>query len=259
MKYEFILIEQVDRIRYITLHRAEKRNAFNHQLVSELKHAFIDAENAENTKVIILRANGDVFSAGADLQYLQSLQQNTYEDNWADSVHLKDLYLLMYTHKKVIIAQVEGHAIAGGCGLATVADFTFAVPEAQLGYTEVKIGFVPAQVMVFLLRKIGETRAKELLLTGKLISAQKALEYGIIYEVTPKESIANVVLEFAQRICNEASADSLRITKEMMGIVQDKTFADALEYAAQMNATARATTDCKKGIAAFLAKEKIVW
>jgi methylglutaconyl-CoA hydratase len=165
----------------------------------------------------------------------------------------------MYMHNKIIIAQVEGHAIAGGCGLATVADFTFAVPEAQFGYTEVKIGFVPAIVMVFLLRKVGETKAKELLLTGKLITAQTAKDMGIIHEVVTKDKIQDEVFSFAQKLCKETSGDSLKITKSMISAVQNMKDFDALNYAAEMNATARATKDCKKGIASFLSKEKIVW
>lgn len=259
MNYEFILVEVKDRVRYITLNRVDKRNAFNHQFVAELKHAFLDAEEATDTKVIVLRAHGEVFSAGADLQYLQGLQKNTYEENLEDSQFLKELYHHMYVHKKIIIAQVEGHAIAGGCGLATVADFTFAVPEAQFGYTEVKIGFVPAIVMVFLLRKIGETKAKELLLTGKLISASIAKEIGIIHEVVAADKIQEAVAAFAHKLCTETSADSLKITKSMISAVQNMKDFDALNYAAEMNATARATADCKKGIASFLAKEKITW
>jgi methylglutaconyl-CoA hydratase len=259
MNYEYIQCEVKERVRYITLNRVDKRNAFNHQFVAELKDAFILAEEDEDTKVIVLRANGEVFSAGADLQYLQSLQKNTYEENLADSQFLKELYHHMYMHNKIIIAQVEGHAIAGGCGLATVADFTFAVPEAQFGYTEVKIGFVPAIVMVFLLRKIGETKAKELLLTGKLITAQTAKDMGIIHEVVSKDTIQDEVFSFAQKLCKETSGDSLKITKSMISAVQNMKDFDALNYAAEMNATARATKDCKKGIASFLAKEKIVW
>lgn len=259
MNYEYISIEVKERVRYITLNRVDKRNAFNHQFVTELKHAFVEAEEATDTKIIVLRANGEVFSAGADLQYLQSLQKNTLEENWADSQHLKELYQYMYKHKKVIIAQVEGHAIAGGCGLATVADFTFAVPEAQFGYTEVKIGFVPAIVMVFLLRKVGETKAKELLLTGKLISAQTAKDMGIIMETVAKDSIQEYVFNFAQQLCKETSAESLSLTKSMISDVQNMPDEEALNFASEMNAKARATDDCKKGIASFLAKEKLVW
>jgi len=145
-----------DRVGYISLNRPEKRNALSYEMVTELKQAFNNAEEDESCKVIILQAEGKVFCAGADLAYLQQLQNNTYEENLEDSTHLMELFKQIYTSSKIVIAKVHGHAIAGGCGLATVCDFSFTVPEAKFGYTEVKIGFIPAIVKVFLLRKIGE-------------------------------------------------------------------------------------------------------
>ncbi|MBC8046851.1 MAG: enoyl-CoA hydratase/isomerase family protein, partial [Fimbriimonadaceae bacterium] len=184
----------------ITLNRPEKRNAFNAQLVNDLKAAFTDAERDDAIKVIILKGEGKVFSAGADLSYLQSLQNNSYEENITDSKNLMELYKQIYTLSKPVIAQIEGHAIAGGCGLAIVCDFSYSVPEAQFGYTEVKIGFIPAIVMVFLLRKINERNAKELLLTGKLVDAANAKELGLINEVVDADKINAHVLNVANEL-----------------------------------------------------------
>ncbi|MFN3315295.1 MAG: enoyl-CoA hydratase/isomerase family protein, partial [Raineya sp.] len=184
---EFVSYHCHKRIAYITLNRPDKRNALNFQVVEQLKQAFWKAKEDETAKVVVLRAEGKVFCAGADLEYLQTLQKNTFEENLADSSHLKELFELIYTHPKIVIAQIHGHAIAGGAGLATVCDFSYSVPDAQFGYTEVKIGFIPAIVMVFLLRKIGEGRAKELLLSGDLISAQKAQEFGLINYIVDAE------------------------------------------------------------------------
>jgi methylglutaconyl-CoA hydratase len=259
MKYQYLDISIEERICYITLNRAEKRNALNFELVAELKRALQFAEENNDCKVIVLRANGDVFSAGADLQYLQTLQKNTFEENVADSNHLKELFQMIYIHPKVIIAQIEGHAIAGGCGLATVADLTYAVPEAQFGYTEVKIGFIPAIVMVFLIRKIGEGKAKELLLTGKLIGAEEALSKGLIHAIVEKDKIKAHVRDLALQLCNTASGNSLKVTKAMIAGVQNMRDFEALDYAAEMNAEVRGSDDCKKGIAAFLNKEKFSW
>lgn len=259
MSYQYIEYSIKNRIGSISLNRPEKRNAFNEVLVDELKHAFSAAENDDLVKIVILKAKGEVFSAGADLSYIQGLQKNTYEENLTDSNNLKELYQQIYTLKKVVIAQVEGHAIAGGCGLATVCDFTYAVPEAKFGYTEVKIGFVPAIVMVFLLRKIGELKTKELLLSGKLISSQEAKEIGIINGVFPAANIAEEVENIALKLCSETSGQSLAITKEMIAKVQNLNFEDGFNYAAEMNAKGRATEDCKKGISSFLNKEKLNW
>jgi methylglutaconyl-CoA hydratase len=255
----FLKYEVQDSLAYITLNRPEKRNAFSFELVKELKEAFTNAEQNATVKVVILKAEGTAFCAGADLEYLQNLQNASYEENLADSTYLKDLYAQMYNFPKIIIAAVQGHALAGGCRLITVCDFVFAVPEAKFAYTEVKIGFVPAIVMSFLIRKIGETNAKSMLISGNLISAKEAKEIGLINEITNIENLLNVVNLFAKSLCENNSAQAMSMTKKLLNQVQDLPLIEALEIAAAANATARGTTDCKKGIAAFLNKEKIVW
>lgn len=248
-----------DRVGVITLNRPEKRNALSHELVADLKEAFVNAEKDDQVKVVILKANGEAFCAGADLAYLQQLQKFSYEQNLQDSNHLKELFLKIYTHPKVVIAQVQGHALAGGCGLATVCDFTYAAPQAKFGYTEVKIGFIPAIVTVFLLRKIGEAKSKELLLGGELLSAEQAWEMGLINKVVPPEKLEQEVWEVAQKLTAGNSGQSMKLTKQMIAQVQSEPLVEALNYAAEMNARARGTEDCKRGIAAFLNKEKLIW
>ncbi|MBU1761115.1 MAG: enoyl-CoA hydratase/isomerase family protein, partial [Bacteroidetes bacterium] len=243
----------------ITLNRAEKRNALNSEVVKELIKAFETAEHDEQVKVIILKANGDVFSAGADLDYLKKLQSNSFEENLSDSNLLKKLFQQIYQQPKIVIAQVEGHAIAGGCGLASICDYIFSVPEARFGYTEVKIGFIPAIVAVFLVRRIGEGKAKELLFGGDLIDAEKAQNLGLINYIIDPNKIADEVKSFALKLCKSTSAQSIALTKQLLNNVQDLPLAEALEFASEMNAHARSTDDCKKGISAFLNKIKIEW
>lgn len=254
-----VFFEVKDRICFLTLNRPEKKNALNAAMVSELKTLLAKAEDDSSVKIIVLKANGDTFCSGADLDSLQKLQQNTFEENVEDSQHLKELFLQIYTLKKIVIAQVQGHALAGGCGLATICDFAFAIPEAKLGYTEVRIGFVPAIVMIFLLRKVGEQKAKQLLLTGELITGDKAVAMGLINKVVAKERLSDEVLSFAQQLVVNNSGDSMQLTKKMIAEVQSMSLEDGLNYAAQMNAKARSTEDCKRGIAAFLNKEKLRW
>lgn len=256
---ELVLYEVKDRVGYITLNRPEKRNALSHELVAELKKAFNQAENDTNVKVIVLQANGDAFCAGADLAYLQQLQKFSFEENLADSNHLKELFLKIYQLKKVVIAKVQGHALAGGCGLATVCDFVFAVPEAKFGYTEVKIGFIPAIVLVFLIRKIGEKKAKHLLLSGELFQGNDAISFGLINYLVSKDKLNESVLEFAQKLIKNNSSQSMTLTKQMIDQVQSMSLTDALTYAAKMNAEARGSDDCKRGINAFLNKQDLNW
>ncbi|MDZ4757258.1 MAG: enoyl-CoA hydratase-related protein [Bacteroidota bacterium] len=247
------------RIGYLTLDRVDKKNALNFEFVNEIKSVLQNAIADTNCKVIVLKSSSDVFCAGADLSYLEQLQQNTYEQNLADSTNLAELFQLIYNCPKIIIAQVEGHAIAGGCGLASICDFSFTVPHAKFAYTEVKIGFIPAIVMVYLIRKIGEGKARELLLSGKLISAHEAKDFGLINYIMPAEEIADTVKQFAITLCNETAAQSTATVKEMLAQIHNLSVSDAVTYAAQMNAKARSTDDCKRGIRAFLNKEKIVW
>ncbi len=248
-----------DRVGYVTLNRPEKRNALSHELVQELTDAFDRAENESSVKVVVLKANGDAFCAGADLAYLQQLQNFSFEQNLEDSRQLKNLFLKIYQLKKVVIAQVQGHALAGGCGLATVCDFTFAVPEAKFGYTEVKIGFIPALVSVFLIRKVGEHKAKQLLLTGEVIKAPEALSRGLINQVVNADVLEQTVFEFASNLIQSNSGQSMQLTKQLMAKVQSLSIEEGLEHAANVNAHARATEDCKAGIAAFLNKQELKW
>jgi methylglutaconyl-CoA hydratase len=257
MKY--IELEVQKRIGYITLNRPEKRNALNHELIGELRIAFQEMSGDKRVKVIVLRARGEVFCAGADLSYLQTLQQYTYEENLKDSTELKNLLLQIYTLDKVVIAAVQGHAIAGGSGLISVCDFVFTVPSASFGYTEVRIGFLPAIVMVFLLRRMRESSVKDLLLGGNLITAPRALEMGLVNRIVPGDSLAEEVDSFAETLCVRNSGESMKVTKQMIAAVQSMSLEEGLRYAAEMNARARGSEDCKKGIAAFLNKEKVMW
>lgn len=257
--YQYIEFSVADRIAEITLNRPEKRNALNFTLVSELRHAFKLVDESKEIKVVILKGNGKAFCAGADLDYLKQLQAHSLKENLEDSNNLKELFVAIYKNSKPVIAQIEGHAIAGGAGLATVCDFAFTVPEAKFGYTEVRIGFIPAIVMTFLIRKIGETRAKELLLSGRIVDASDAVAYNMINRVVPADEIQQFVRDFATELCTENSRESMALTKRMIADIFSFPIDQGLNFAAKMNAHARGSEDCKYGIASFLNKEKPEW
>ncbi|RZK89815.1 MAG: enoyl-CoA hydratase/isomerase family protein [Pedobacter sp.] len=259
MTNDLVLYEVSNRIATITLNRVDKRNALNPDMVSLLTETFLKASEDDDVKVIVLKANGSVFSAGADLAYLQKLQQNSHEENLADSNNLRTLYTTISYLPKIVIAQVQGHAIAGGCGLATVCDIIFAVPEANFGYTEVKLGFVPAIVSCFLMRKTSETIAKRILLTGELFDATTALNYNLITYVTKKEEISQKVNDFASGLCTNASANSLMVTKQLINQTTNPFLEKSLDMAVQINARIRESDDFKIGIASFLNREEIKW
>lgn len=256
---KFTKLEKSGRTANIILDRPDKRNALNAEFVSELKEIFKQAESDDDIRVIVIKSSSKAFCAGADLAYLQQLQDNSYKENLDDSNHLMELFRMIYLSTKPVIAEVDGPALAGGCGLASVCDLSFASEESKFGYTESRIGFVPAIVMVFLLRKIGDARARDIMLTGRIFPANEAKAMGLITDVIPAEALSTHVSKVAEEMANSTSGASLAIIKEMTSKVQDMELSDALEYAAQSNAHARETADCKRGIAAFLNKEKITW
>lgn len=254
-----VLSEINTRIGFITLNRPEKRNALSPDLITGLIRALTEFSDDPNVKVIILRSVGKAFCAGADLGYLREMLTFSYSENLEDSRKLMKLFDLIYTLPKVVIAEIQGHALAGGCGLATVCDFAFSVPEALFGYTEVQIGFIPALVSVFLQEQIGSAKAQELLLSGERISASKAAELGLITEVVPSDFLQKSVEDFAMKIISQNSGYSMGRTKQLLRKLNAKRRNEWLELAAHTNAEARAHEDCKKGITAFLNKEIPNW
>jgi methylglutaconyl-CoA hydratase len=248
-----------NRIGFITLCRSEKRNALNNEFVKQLTNEFENAIKDPNCKVIVLQAEGTVFCGGADLKYLQSLQNNSFEDNVADTKQLMELLKKIYLSPKLVISNIQGHAIAGGCGLATVCDISIASENAQFGYPEVNIGFIPAIVSVFLLKKVGETIAKDLLLTGRKIDALEAQKIGLITRAIKESELNDYVLKLASRLCNKNSTQSVIQTKELIHKVQSMSIEDGLNEAVLFNANARKTDDFKKGISSFLNNEKLTW
>jgi methylglutaconyl-CoA hydratase len=248
-----------NRIAYLILNRPEKRNALDDSMAQEILKHLNNLKKNNECKVLVIKAKGEAFCAGADLGYLQKLQNNSFHENLEDSRALMHMFKALYEFPKITISQVEGPALAGGCGLASLCDFCFATENAKFGYTEVKIGFIPAIVSVFLGPKIGDNLARTMLLTGKLYSAEEALKMNLINEICDVETIAQSVMDFANKLTISVSEDSVRLTKELLKEIKGNTLDDQLNMAAEANAKARATADCKKGISAFLNKEKIVW
>ncbi len=253
-----ILKKIENRVGTIVLNRPEKRNALSAELVSEMTQAINEMNESEFVKVILIKSASKPFCAGADLAYLTQLRNFTFEENIADSKKLRDLYEAIYTSKKITISQVEGPALAGGCGLATLVDFCFATPDATFGYTESKIGFLPALVMVYLREKVGVSTMQDWLLTGRIFGAAEAFSKSLIYQVLAQDTIEEDILNFITHILTGVSAESISGIKHMMRNLPHSRV-EALNFAAEMNAVARATADCKKGIDAFLNKEKISW
>jgi len=257
MNFETLQFETTGHLSTITLNRPEKRNAISIQMIAELQAALDDIEKT-HTRVVILTGTGKAFCAGIDLDYLQAIGKQSAAENQDDSRRIAKMFRKIWSYSRPMIAAVNGHALAGGCGIATLCDFTLSVPEAKFGYTEVKIGFLPAIVSVFLTRQVGEKRARDLLLTGRLVEAAEAKELGLVNEIVPAENLMTRAHELAGTIM-AASPSSITRAKHLLVSAAVATVDNDLERAVLESARVRCTPDFKEGLAAFLEKRKPVW
>lgn len=257
MHFETLQFETADQLATITLNRPDKRNAISIQMIAELQ-AVLDEIEKTHTRVVILTGMGQSFCAGIDLEYLQTIGQQSPSENQEDSKRIAKMFRKIWSYSRPLIAAVNGHALAGGCGIATLCDFTLAVPEAKFGYTEVKIGFLPAIVSVFLTRQIGEKRARDLLLTGRLFEAVEAREMGLVNEIVPADKLMQRAHELAEAVL-AASPSSITRAKHLLVSAAAATVDHDLERAVLESARVRCTPDFKEGLAAFLEKRKPVW
>ncbi|MFZ1519809.1 MAG: enoyl-CoA hydratase/isomerase family protein [Ignavibacteriaceae bacterium] len=238
----------------ITLNRPEKRNALHPFLVEQLKNKLVEFEKDDSVKSLIITGEGNTFCAGADLEYLQKISDNSAIENYNDSKSLAEMFLMIYEYSKPTIAAVNGAAIAGGCGLASVCDFIVAHPEkSKFGYSEVKIGFIPAVVSTFLIKKIGEGLAKQFLLEGEIISGKRAFEIGLVNYMN--ENVLDESINLADRL-NKNSVESLRMTKQMINSISNLSVKEAVNQSINLNVISRSTDDFKNGIISFLIKDK---
>jgi methylglutaconyl-CoA hydratase len=254
-----IIKEVIDRMACLTLNRPEKKNALNGEMIQALIQVLEEMENDPSVKVVVIKGAGNVFCSGADLAQLEKMREQTFEENLSDSRLLGVLFQKIYGYPKVVMAQVQGDAIAGGCGLALACDYVFAVPEARFGFPEVRIGFLPAMVMVIVREKLGGGVARKMLLQGKLFPAAEAKALGMVDKLVEAEDLSTALSEFAKGLMRNNSGQSMAATKKMLADLQGMGFEEGMEHAMYQNALARTTDDFRKGIAAFLSKEKIQW
>jgi len=257
MAYSTIELTYEGSVATITLNRPEKRNAISFDLIHDLLGA-LDEVAKSDAIVLILTGAGKAFCSGMDLENLKSLLGRTAEQNLEDSQTMVRLFRSLYEFPKATIAAVNGPAIAGGTGLALLCDFTLATPEAKFGYTEVRIGFVPAIVSTFLLRQVGEKQARDLLLTGRIFDAEEAVRLGLVREVVPADQLITRAVQLAALLMENSPA-SLRATKKLLTDQARAEMDEQIDAAVRENAGIRQTADFREGITSFLEKRKPVW
>ncbi len=249
------LLYKIDAgIAEIVLNRPEKMNSLDEELIDDLTGMMHDFAANSEVNVIVITGADNNFCSGLYLDYLQKISNYNILENKEDSRRFKDMLLSIYNSPKPVIAKVKGYCLAGGCGIATACDVIVADETAKFSYTEVKIGFIPAIVSLFLLKRVTETHAKDLLLTARMIGSDEAVKMGLINCSINSADLDAKVNEICSMF-KKNSANSISLTKEMFRNVSGMDFDKALEYACDLNAITRMTPDCRNGIANFLNKK----
>ncbi|MGA2249017.1 enoyl-CoA hydratase/isomerase family protein [Terracidiphilus sp.] len=255
--FHHLLIHNANEIRTITMNRPEKRNALCPLLMQEITQALDEAEDSD-CRVVILTGAGPAFCAGLDMEHLSTLHATTEEEDRRDSENMANVLRTLYEFSKPVIAAVNGPAIAGGMGLAMLADFTLAVPEAKFGFTEVKLGYVPAIVASFLLRQVGEKVTRELLISGRLIRTQEAYHLGVVTQIVNAEELMQTAYACAQGLLQN-SPQAMREVKRLLAMHSKRRLDEEIEDAIEVNAHQHSAEDFREGVQAFLKHRKPEW
>jgi methylglutaconyl-CoA hydratase len=242
----------------LTLNRPEKRNALSPQLIEELLAALDAIEAAGAIRVLIITGEGQAFCSGMDLEYLKGLSGQSEDQNRADARRTVRMFRRLWSFPKPIITAVNGPAMAGGCGIATLGDFTLASEEAKFGYTEVRIGFMPALISAFLQLQVGEKIARDLLLSGRVFSAGEAQGLGLVTKVVPASQLLASARELATTLTTN-SPSALRATKRLLVHCSQAELIRRLELGVEESVAIRNTADFREGLAAFLEKRQPKW
>jgi len=257
-RYDTILYSIENKIAKVYLNRPEVHNAFNEVMIAELTDVFTRITKEDETRVVVLTGKGESFCAGADLNWMKRMINFSYEQNLEDSLKLSELFYLMYSLPKPIIAAVNGAAIGGGTGLVAVCDIAIASDNAKFSLSEVKLGLVPACISPYVIRKVGEGQAREFFLTGERVTAQKALELGLVNQVVPLTQLPMAVEEKVKQLLS-SGPKAIAMCKELLKNVPGMSFDQAKTYTAEMIASMRIGDEGQEGMSAFLEKRKPKW
>jgi methylglutaconyl-CoA hydratase len=256
-RFDHILTQSANGVKTITLNRPDKRNALSPALIEELTVALHEAETCD-CGVVILTGAGPAFCAGLDMENLETMKARTNEESRRDSENMAHVLRTLYDFPKPIISAVNGPAIAGGMALATIPDFTLATPEAKFGYTEVRVGFVPAIVASFLMRQVGELRTRELLLSGRILKAQEALHLGLVTQIVEHDDLIPSAQALAQMLLLN-SPQAMQAVKRLLSKHAKRRLDEEIEDAIEANAQQRSSEDFKEGVQAFLEHRRADW
>lgn len=253
-----IRIDRDDQgVATVTMDRPDVRNAFNERLIDELRGGAERLGADPDVRVVVLTGAGSVFSAGADLNWMRSMKEYTYEENVADSRQMNAMFRTLYDLPKPLVGRINGHALGGGSGLAAVCDIAVAVEDALFGFTEVTLGIAPAVISPYVVRKVGRSFARAVFVTGERFHAAVALEHGLVHEVVPSDVLDEAVDDAVQR-CLAAGPVAAATAKTL----PDLALADldeATQRMPELIAALRVGDEAREGMAAFLDRRKPAW
>jgi len=257
-EYKTIKLYVKNRVARLVFDRPHVHNAFDAGMLSEISGAVTKVKEDSSVRVLVLTGNGKSFCSGADLKWMREIVDYTFEQNLEETRHLAELMYSLYMLPKPTVAMVNGSAIGGGTGFISACDIAVASEDAKFGLSEVKIGLVPAAISPYVIRKIGESKAREYFLTGRRITARKAMEIGLLSEVVPKEELGSRVDEIVNQLLS-SGPEAIANCKELILKVPHMGFDEAKEFTARMIANLRVSEEGQEGTAAFLEKRKPSW
>jgi len=258
MSYETLTYERKDRVGRITFSRPEIHNAFNATMIEELYDLFEDICHDKGIRLAVLTGEGKSFCAGADLNWMRAVKDYSYEKNFSESLKLAEVFNMIYRCPKPVIGRINGAAIGGGTGFVAVCDIAIASSKAVFSFSEVKIGVVPACISPYVVKRVGEGKAREFFLTGERLTAQQALESGLVNRVAEPEMLDDEVDKMVNQILS-SGPDALKCCKELLPAIAEQNMQDAKVHTAKVIANLRKSDEGQEGMDAFLNKRKPNW
>lgn len=243
----------------VTLNRPELHNAFNDELIAELIKCFHELALNEFVRLAVLTGEGKSFCAGADLNWMKRMKDYTFEENLMDSNQLAELFTVINHFNRPVICRMNGSALGGGAGLIACCDYVIAEDSAMIGFTEVRLGLVPAVISPFVVAKIGESNARATFLTGARFGVERAMQMGLVHQISSFDKIDEDVEALVKEFLS-AGPLAQKIAKELITVVvSNNDIAKSRKYTTELISKVRASTEGQEGMSALLEKRKAVW
>lgn len=258
MTTSFATLERAGPVATLTLNRPEVRNAFNAQLISDLVTTLEDIANDDSIRVLVLTGAGAAFCAGADLNWMRESLAYSHEQNLADATALDALFDTLNSLPKPVIGRINGPALGGGVGLVACCDLAVAVEEAKFGFSEVKLGIIPAVIAQYVVPKIGVSQSRALFVSGEQFSAERAFEIGLIHAITGAGELDAVIASLCKRMLTSGPR-AVGAAKQLIAAVWERERAEAKAFAIEAIAAARTSAEGQEGLSAFLEKRRPGW